>query len=175
MTWTEPAAVASRMTNTELYTPCSLTTNWTTIITAGNITADTNAGTLSTSPGAGKLVLSREHRWGTHLLVRLKYPVGATVSGATAPVLTFYGRTNNGAGAEKTDGDPMRLFDRSGSSTITLTPTANDVSDGAWKYTDVVVPTNTIDCAGCDEIIAAVITGLAGTGFTNSIVQAKFI
>ncbi|WP_196300883.1 hypothetical protein, partial [Streptococcus pneumoniae] len=80
------------------------------------------------------------------------------------PIIKLFGRT---------DGQAWQpLYTLSGNLTATLTPAATDVTDGTYKYTTPHATDHAWDCDGCDDVLVAIETALAGTGtVTNSKIQ----
>ena len=158
--------------------PTSINTRWVNVLDAnGPATAD-NAGSRITNPGALELggnptthILGKTDT-GTVILLRLGYDDG--LSGITDMVVQVFGRTIDTSG----DSQEWQLLKNNNSvEEVTIkTEEADDITDGILKYTTPDLINNTWDTLGCNDILVAVKTALAGAGdLTNSILQAKLI
>lgn len=146
--------------------PCSLTSRWTTAISAGgpatqdaaSITNPTTEITAST-----RRILKRNRMNGTLVMVRLGY----SGTPSTDPIVGVWGRTGTDAW--------QRLINKSSGTQSTLaTVSASDVTDGTLKYTSASED-HTFDCVGCEEILIGVETAFAGSVTADSIIQMKII
>lgn len=157
--------------NGTLYAPASTTMAWETAIAAGGVDDQdaatiTNPTTQITASTRYLLTLpANKQGAGTFITVRLAYDDGLT--GITDPVIAVFGRMD-------ASDVWMRLPNRAGGSTCTLTTAATDVTDGTLLYTMPSAETSTFYRFGCEQFLVGVETPLAGTGTTsNAIVQVK--
>lgn len=159
--------------NAQQVIPVSLTSEWQTIITAGNIATADNSGTIAEPDedidGVGRLMFRKGGNGGTTLLLRLGYD--PTLTSITAPVVKVFGKTGDDAWDHLTTRESTPSLD------VTLTPAATDAVTDGLAYTTVSLTAHALDCLGCSDFIVGVKTALNGsTGSeATAILQAKFI
>ena len=142
-------------------TEASARATFQTAISAGLVaTADaatvTNPTTQVTRAGTG---IIRTDGGGTFVIVRLAYDDGLTA--ITAPTIKVFGRANIS--------EPWRILrSRGGAISTQLLTASTDATDGTLNYTTPDLTSNVWDVQGCDQLLIAVETALAGTGTTSN-------
>ena len=139
------------------------------VMVCDDVTIEDNSGDVVTNPYS---ITRSTQNWiqlnglGTTVQFRLRYPVGATVS--TSPIIQCFGR--DVASGTTSTSKAQRLLDPSLAHALTLfVDPANDVNDGTYKYTQPVE----VDAGGNIEVIAAVMTALAGTSLSGAQIFAR--
>lgn len=150
-------------------TPISLTSDWTTIIPAGNLIYADNGGsavqsTAQIAAGTAERYMLRVGGLFTHVLVRAGF-VG-TVD--VAPTVQLFGVDNNGSFGSLVNAVPTREI-------ALADPGTSGDDDGTTVFTIVTDGTHRLDCEGYQYIVAGVKTALTGTNVDDSWLEVKGI
>ena len=151
--------------------PVSIRAPWQDICTAPQ-TVEADAGVvvggvvvnpLAISPTGPSSWLALEP--GTQVVLRLKYPVAASIT--QAPIVRLC--TQDDAGV------PGHAVDNGGATTVTLTPApATDIRDNATPQMAFTEPA-LVDCLGAAKFLAAIEQALVGTAITGAAIQAAVL
>lgn len=142
--------------------PVSLSSGYQVIGEAGIAAAADNGGNPITRPAtqiirAGTRPLGFAGAGGTHAGVRLKYPVGMTISQQL--ILNCFGRSLN------QDWELRKNVQGLIDVQITASPSGDMISaDGLWQYTYVDLGIHLWDRAGREELVFSVKQAFNGTG-----------
>lgn len=158
--------------NGTAYAPAHTTMAWATAIAATGAddldnAAITNPTTQITGSTRYLITIDQSKKGaGNFICFRLAYDDGLT--SITNPVIAVFGR-------ESSSDTWMRLPNRAGGISCTLTTAVTDVTDGTLCYTMPDPEEHVFERGGCEQFLIGTEVALAGTGTTsNAIVQYKF-